>query len=320
MRTIKITVLLAVLLNMVGVKTFAHDIEVKNDDGVTIYYNFINGNTELEVTYRGKDYYDGDRYVGNIIIPESVIYNGKSYNVTSIGSYAFSGCKGLTSVTISKNINNIGGIDFNYSAIYPHSGYSACFYECTNLFEVTINNKAIASAYYYYNYFTIAAIFGAQVKQYTLSNDITSIGNYAFYGCTDLTKIVMGNAVETINSGAFANCKKLEDVYCYTVRYPYYISSDAFNGSYIDYVTLHVPAQSVTQYKNQSPWSGFMDVVPLTDSDPQPTSIDATLMNSGERTIKATYDLGGKQFSQPQRGLNIVKMSDGTTKKVVVNQ
>ena len=123
--------------------------------------------------------------------------------------------------------------------------------------------------------------------------------------------------MEEIGSNAFANCKKLEDVYTYTVRYPS-TSSDAFDGSYIDYVTLHVPAQSVTQYKNQSPWSGFMDVVPLTDNDPQPTSIDATLMNNGERTIKEAYDLSGKQLSQPQRGLNIVKMSDGSKKKVVI--
>ena len=34
----------------------AHDIEVKNADGVTIYYNYINNGTELEVTYQGTNY------------------------------------------------------------------------------------------------------------------------------------------------------------------------------------------------------------------------------------------------------------------------
>ena len=60
MRTIKITVLLAVLLSMVGAKSYAHDIAVENDDGVTIYYNFTAifdtswiWTEGLEVTFRG---------------------------------------------------------------------------------------------------------------------------------------------------------------------------------------------------------------------------------------------------------------------------
>ena len=46
-----LTFLLTVLMSMVGAKTYAHDIEVQNGDGVTIYYNYINNATELEVTY-----------------------------------------------------------------------------------------------------------------------------------------------------------------------------------------------------------------------------------------------------------------------------
>ena len=46
--------LLTILMSMVGAKTFAHDIEVKNADGKIIYYNYTNDNTELEVTYRGS--------------------------------------------------------------------------------------------------------------------------------------------------------------------------------------------------------------------------------------------------------------------------
>ena len=52
------TILLTVLMSMTGAKAFAHNIEVKNADGVTIYYNYINSsNTELEVTYRGSSPY-----------------------------------------------------------------------------------------------------------------------------------------------------------------------------------------------------------------------------------------------------------------------
>ena len=89
---------------MIGTKAFAHDIEVKNAEGVTIYYNWINDKTELEVSYYDIDYKRyPNRYSGNVVIPESVMYNGKTYSVTSIGSNAFWGCTGLTSLN-SKNI------------------------------------------------------------------------------------------------------------------------------------------------------------------------------------------------------------------------
>ena len=95
MRTIKITVLLAVLLSMAGAKSYAYayDIYVANDDGITIYYNYINNKTELEVTYL-YNFSSSNRhaYSGNVVIPESVTYGGKTYSVTSIGEEAFSGC------------------------------------------------------------------------------------------------------------------------------------------------------------------------------------------------------------------------------------
>ena len=107
MKQIKLTFLLAVLMSMVGAKSFAYDIEVKNADGVTIYYNYINNSTELEVTYRGSSAssYSND-YTGNVVIPSEVTYNNKTYSVTSIGENAFYGCYGLTSVTIPNSVTN----------------------------------------------------------------------------------------------------------------------------------------------------------------------------------------------------------------------
>ena len=65
MKKLNITFLLIVLLSMIGLNASAHDIEVKNADGVTIYYNFFNNNTELEVTYRGSSSSDySNEYTG----------------------------------------------------------------------------------------------------------------------------------------------------------------------------------------------------------------------------------------------------------------
>jgi len=103
---------------MVGINAFAHDIEVANADGVTIYYNFINNQTELEVSYRGSHRSSySDEYNSSVVIPESVIYNGMAYAVTNIGEYAFYMCDGLTSVNIPNSVTSIGNYAFCYCNI-----------------------------------------------------------------------------------------------------------------------------------------------------------------------------------------------------------
>ena len=122
-----ITILLTVLMSMAGAKTFAHDIEVANSDGKTIYYKWANNNTELAVSYRGSygsDY--SNEYSGNVVIPSSVVYNGNTYSVTSIGNSAFYECSGLTSVTIPNSVTEIS---------------DDAFYLCSGLTSVTIPNS-----------------------------------------------------------------------------------------------------------------------------------------------------------------------------------
>ena len=92
----------------------AHDIEVKNADGVTIYYNYFNNGTELEVTFRGSSYNDySNEYQGNVAIPEEVTYMNRTRKVTSIGNYAFYYCSKLTSITIGNSVKSIGGWAFD---------------------------------------------------------------------------------------------------------------------------------------------------------------------------------------------------------------
>lgn len=92
-----ITILLTVFLSMVGEKTFAYDIAKANDDGITIYYRIFNDKAIITYEYDdGGDYYS--HYSGKIVIPKSVEYGGKTYNVTGIDNHAFNYCPNLTSV------------------------------------------------------------------------------------------------------------------------------------------------------------------------------------------------------------------------------
>ena len=104
----KKAVLLVVVLFM-SATIRAYDIEVKNADGVTIYYNYINNATELEVakypTYLLK-------YSGTVVIPEEVTYGDETLKVTRIGERAFDLCNSLVSVTIPNGVTSIGELAF----------------------------------------------------------------------------------------------------------------------------------------------------------------------------------------------------------------
>ena len=232
MKQIKFSFLLTALLSMVGARALAHDIEVANANGVTIYYIWANNKTELSVSYRGSfasNY--SNEYSGNVVIPESVTYNGTTYPVTSIGGDAFWGCSGLTNVTIGNSVTSIGSEAFRYcsgltSVTIPNSvttiGRSA-FSGCSGLTSVTIPNSVTSiDNYAFYNCSGLTSV--------TIPNSVTSIGNYAFYNCSGLTSVTIPNSVTSIGSNAFQYCSGLTSV---TIPNSVTsIGSDAFSQCY----------------------------------------------------------------------------------------
>ena len=147
----------------------------------------------------------------NTVIPSSVTaianYSFREYSgltsivipnsVTRIGKEAFKNCSGLTSVSIGNGVTSIDDDAF--------SG-------CSQLNNVTLNSNTIVSKNYTSNN-NIKTIFGNQVKEFIIGDEVTSIGDWAFYAyLTVLTSITIGNNVTSIGNEAFKGCSGLTSI------------------------------------------------------------------------------------------------------------
>ena len=131
-----------------------------------------------------------------------------------IANSAFSGCGGLTSVTIGNGVTSIGDRAFEYcrgltSVTIPDSVTSigsSAFYGCGGLTSVTIPDSVTSIGW--------EAFIGCSgLTSVIIGNGVTSIGSNAFNGCSKLTSVIIGNGVTSIGSSAFSGCSGLKTVF-----------------------------------------------------------------------------------------------------------
>ena len=121
-------------------------------------------------------------------------------SVTSIGSYAFFNCDGLTSITIPNSVTSIGLGAFSGC----RSLTSIIVEDANSTYDSRENCNAIIETT------TNTLIAGCQNT--IIPNSVTSIGDWAFSGCSGLTSITIPNSVTSIGEGAFADCYGLTSI------------------------------------------------------------------------------------------------------------
>ena len=254
------------------------------------------------VTSIGSSAFEGCRSLTSLILPSSV---------TEIGSSAFSGCSGLTSLTLPSSVTSIGWATFSgcsglTSLTLPSSVTSIdgrAFYGCSSLFGLTLPSgvTSIGSS-------AFEACYG--LFSLTLPSSVTEIGESAFEGCRSLTSLTLPSSVTSIGKSAFEGCSGLTSIYV-SWESPLSIDASTFKDANTGKCILYVPKGTYNDYW-LSNWGIFENIVEY-----DATGIDH-ITTSGEAKEISRYAADGQRLEVPAKGLNIVKYSDGSVKKVVV--
>ncbi len=144
----------------------------------------------------------------------------------------------------------------------------------------------------------------------TLPSDVTEIGNAAFEGCSGLTSLTLPSGVAKIGDYAFHGCSGLTSIYVYAEKLPN-MGNDVFEGCDAKKCTVYVPKGTYDDYW-LSEFGYFENIVEF-----DPTGINNVITSNDAKEL-SRYSVNGQRLSAPTKGLNIVKYSDGSVKKVAV--
>lgn len=227
-----LSIMLAVLMSMTASVASAYDAKI---DG--IFYNLTSAGT-AEVT-------SGDiKYTGEVVIPEAVTYNQKTYNVVNIGNYAFKNCTDLTAVSIPGSVTSIG---------------EEAFRRCSALKSVSISEGMTWIGYGVFMYCT-------SLTSIVIPNSVEGLQGSCFEGCSALISISMGRGVSKIGTLTFSGCSNLKEVYVCASEIPALdnmYSYTTFQNVPLAEATLHVPDYLIEKYKTREPWSKFGKILGL---------------------------------------------------------
>ena len=205
-----------------------------------------------------------------------------------LGDYVFNGCSGLTSLTLPSSVTKIGC----YALL-----------NCIGLTSLTLPSSVTEIG-------EGAFLNCRGLTNFTIPSGVTSIGHGAFFCCYGLISLTIPSSVTAIGSRAFNDCSGLTSIYAYMEKLPE-TGSNLFLGCDEKKCTVYVPKGTYDDYFVSE--FGFFSHIVEFDA----TGIDKTTTSTDVEEI-SRYSLNGQRLVGPTKGLNIVKYSDGSVKKVAV--
>ena len=254
------------------------------------------------VTEIGNAAFEGCSGLASLTLPSGV---------TKIGDYAFLRCSGLTSLTLPSGVTEIGNAAFEgcsgLASLTLPSGVTKigdyAFLRCSGLTSLTLPSGVTEIG-------NAAFLRCSGLTSLTLPSGVTKIGNAAFEGCSGLTSLTLPSGVAKIGDYAFHGCSGLTSIYVYAEKLPN-MGNDVFEGCDAKKCTVYVPKGTYDDYW-LSEFGYFENIVEF-----DPTGINNVITSNDAKEL-SRYSVNGQRLSAPTKGLNIVKYSDGSVKKVAV--
>lgn len=309
------------------------------------------------VTTIGSEAFDCCKSLENIELPSSLLNIGNwafsatglkdiviPNSVASIGYSAFCSCYNLSRIEVEENNNfcSIDGVLFNKEKTkiiaYPNKratttydipegvlGLEIYSFAYTDLKKVTIPSTldCIANRAFFTSGLTEIKIpanvksleefslsYCRKLKTIVLSEGLEKIGRYAFCGCLVLSSITIPESVAEIGQNPFSGCAALTTINMLGKTPP---GSVGFTDETYANVILYVPKGSLGAYQSAESWNKFSNIIEKDFS-----GVDIIKIAVDHLKEIARYDINGRFLTSPVKGVNIVKMSDGTMKKVIV--
>lgn len=271
-----------------------------------------------------------------------------------IGQYAFGGCTGITSVVIESTSKTLAGTQLYDNAFAGCSGitkltlkrskedknsqyakidgFSQAFAFCENLQEIVVDgfdNYWVFKDGALYSSNGKGLVFLAPKREtevFVTPDILTAIGAYSISTGGNLKRLVLGGTKIKIADDAFKKCVGLKEMYIYNktpkditfnnADYRYF--EDFFPVILPDRLTVYVPKGCKDLYSHSFVWKEFkIEEFDVLTFDPYSSTTDINTYCSENEEV-SRYTIDGRRISTPTKGINIIKMKDGTTKKVLV--
>ena len=149
------------------------------------------------------------------------------------------------------------------------------------------------------------------LTNFTIPSGVTKIGAGAFFCCYGLISLTIPSSVTAIGSQAFNACSELTSIYAYMEKLPE-TGSNLFLGCDEKKCTVYVPKGTGNAYFRSAEFGYFYNIVEF-----DATGIDKVTTSTNAKEV-SRYSANGQRLSAPAKGLNIVKYSDGSVKKVAI--
>ena len=254
-------------------------------------------------------------YLKEVVIPDGEIKLGEGcfegcsslekapmpQNLETIPLKAFYGCSSLKNIDIPQTVKEIGACAFD---------------DCTGLISVNItdfnawcdidfhlapkSNPVFYAKHLYVN--------GEEIDNISVSLDRTYIKDAVFCGMESLKKVTLHSNITSIGYYTFYGCKNMSEIYVYAIK-PLKATKSCFDGIDKQSCTLYVPRGTYMDYFLAEGWGDFLNIV----------EFDATGIDNPDLSCKPKpvdyYNINGMKTTRLTKGLNILKMSNGTYMK-----